>query len=172
MRHNRSRRASSGSPGRRRTTWARGSGGAVFAAPGYQTFNLLNDYVAAGGPSAGVTVARTHLYLSFASAPAPGDVFGVGIIRGQNTDVGLNVVGAPRPITDEFEDWAYWEVPIASLIEVGSLTGAYYPWNIFRLDLKAMRKIPELQMSFNLVLQSTTGTDIVNWSASTLLMLP
>jgi len=160
-----------GASSRRRTTWARGSGAQSFAAAGYSTFDLLNDYVAAGGTTAGVTVVRTHLYLSFAVAPTVGTPFGVGIVRGQNTDVGLSVVGAPRPITDEFEDWAFWEVPIAS--DAGTGVGpAYYPWNIRMLDLKSQRKIPELQMSYNLVLQSTSGTDIVNWSASTLLKLP
>jgi len=160
-----------GASNRRRTTWARGSGSFVFSAPGFQTANLLNDYVSAGGTTAGVTVARTHLFLSFAVLPSIGDALGVGLIRGQNTDVGSNIAGAPRPIDDEFEDWAYWETPIAAASGDG-VGPAYYPWNILKLDLRSKRKIPELQMSYNLVIQSTNGADIVNWSASTLLMLP
>jgi len=158
---------------RRRTTWARNSGTATFAAAGYHTFDLLSAYTALGGPVAGITVARTRLLVSVATNPAAGDSLGIGVLRGQNTDVGLSIAGAPNVITDTFEDWAFWSVYFGG---AAAQTGVSYfehgTGAMIEIDVRAKRKMPELQQSWNLVIQSTNGTDIVNWSSSTLLMLP
>jgi len=169
MPRSRTARRSFGGSARRRTTWARASGSFTPSAPGYETFDLLADYGTAGGSLAGATVVRTHLLLVDAAGGNPGDVLGVGVIRGQNTDVGLNIAGAPRPIEDEFEDWAYWNSFYRSVQNVYWEHGT---GTVFMLDLKSQRKIPELQMDYNLVLESTAGTDLIDWTASTLLKLP
>jgi len=95
----------------------------VAAAGDYSTVDLLGSFKANGGVTQGITIARTRMVISVASAAAndPGDQFAIGIIRGQQKDVGVNVTGAPEPILDLYEDWAFWDQPTCDT------NGHYYP---------------------------------------------
>jgi hypothetical protein len=158
---------------RRRTTWARFQFVLVEAAPGdFQTVDLLSQFKADGGVTQGVTIGRTHVDLAVSSVGTndPGDQFAWGIMRGQITDVGINVAGAPAPSTHPYEDWAWWD-------QLSCDTDAHYfpgGGNVYRLDLKSMRKLPELQMGYNLVMEniSAAANFAVSVTGSVLLLLP
>src|ERR1700726_923867 len=99
---------------RRRTTWARSLGTITNGAVGgYGSVALLAEFKAAGGVQQGVTVGRILLRWSHTTLVATGDEFAIGVIRGQNTDVGTSIAGAPEPVADPYEDWLYWSVHYA-----------------------------------------------------------
>jgi hypothetical protein len=161
----------------RRTTWAR-SQQTVSIATGtaFDNVDLLANFRADGGTTDGCTVARIHFRMNTTSAMTPGDAFGFGIFRGQNTDVGTSVVGAPNPTSDPYEDWLYWTV-FGAQVSAGSGPG-YFPGGAgapYEIDVRAKRKIPQLQQtliaSWGLV-TVTTSPLVVQFSASVLLMLP
>jgi hypothetical protein len=168
------RSISRGSGLRRKTTWARDNITDTVASNTFKTYDLLATAKSAGLAQQGVTIARTHLSIQVWSAVAGGDQMAFGIIRGQNTDVGTSVAGAPVPIADPYEDWVWWDIRTAS--EPGgsgcySRTGLTNSWTI---DVRAQRRLPELQMSYNLVMQAAVVAATVSFTvcASTLLMLP
>jgi hypothetical protein len=158
MRNVRSRRSMVAS--RRRTTWATFDDAVSVATGGthYQTNNMLTNYAGAGGTLAGITILRTHFRMTMTTAATAADRFYLGIVRGQNEDVGADIAGAPRPLNDFYEDWAFW-----SCYTSATLSGAGPGWstnanNVVQLDLKARRKIPELQMTWNYVIQPAVAT--------------
>jgi hypothetical protein len=164
---------------RRRTTWARtNTVVSLAAANAYNTVGLVSNYVAAGGSMAGCTVLRSHILLSVLTATANGDQFAWGVYRGQTSDLGASIAGAPQPGTDFYEDWAYWNIETAGNGTPGAAVPVYGHWggtNNLPLDLKAKRKIPELHMSWNLVIQRlvvASATLNVNIVTSVLLALP
>jgi hypothetical protein len=165
-------RRSSGTA-RRRTTWATHQSTEAFAAANdLHTINLLDQYLTAGGSIAGITIARTVLHLAYTTATGPnsGDRLTIGLIRGQNTDIGTNIVGAPSPSANLFEDWAWLEQYDASTSAGGPLYGKWGS-NVISIDAKVGRKLPELQMTWNLALKSSV---IATWQvfARTLIYLP
>ena len=144
---------------------------AFAAANDRHTINLLDSYVTAGGSTAGITTGRTLIHLAVtAGTQTAGDRLNVGLIRGQNTDVGLNIAGAPDPANAFFEDWAWLEQYDNSISGGGPLYGKWGS-NVISIDVRARRKLPELQMSWNLVLHSSV---IATWQlfARTLVLLP
>jgi hypothetical protein len=144
----------------------------------WDTIDLLAAFKAAGGVQQGVTVARIHLRIACITAVNPNDEFGIGIMRGQNTDVGASVVGAPNPVADPYEDWLFWSVFFASTPAAGAGAGPQYfagGANNVTFDIRAKRKLPELQESLNLVTvqpQAVTYPVQFGYSSSVLLMLP
>jgi hypothetical protein len=133
---------------------------------------MLSGFKAAGGNQQAVTVVRTHLRVS----PAGTDTGGAtnwyfGLIRGQVADVGTNVVGAPTPATNLYDDWLYWDHLFADF------SGSFNEYGGFQLhlDLKSMRRLEELQMNYNGVLQVASWTAfpaVFNITGRVLLMLP
>ena len=163
----------------RRTTWATvASTVSLGAADDYSTTDLLSNFKADGGVQQAVTVARTHLLLQVTSAVNPGDNFAFGLIRGQNTDVGANVAGAPVPDLDPYNDWVLWQWRFASSVNSGGVTGCYSHMgftNVLAYDVKAMRRLEELQMNYNLVIKqlaATTFPVVFQITGRVLLMLP
>jgi hypothetical protein len=162
-----------GGASRRRTTWATHASSEAFAAAtDYHTINLLDSYKTAGGIIVGITPIRTILRLTItAGTITAGDALDMGIIRGQDTDVGTNIVGAPDPSAKLFEDWA-WLNKYTACAMVGA--GPHYfegGSNAYQLDIRSRRKLPELQMNWNLVLRTSV---IATWQvyARTLILLP
>jgi hypothetical protein len=158
----------------RETTWARSVNVFALAANGnYSTLDLLAPFKTDGGNQQGVTVTRTHLNFTVTSAVASTDTFAWGLIKAQNTDVGANVAGAPTPDLDPYEDWLMWRTETAGNIGqpgywIGNSTEKDF-------DIRAQRRLPELQMTYNLVIKRLTvaaATLNVVVSVSTLLKLP
>jgi len=151
------RRRFTRSPGRR-TTWASVDTGMILAAADdYTTIDLLSNFKADGGVQQAVTVVRTHLMVAVTSAVQTGDRFSLGLIRGQSTDVGDNIAGAPVADADPYEDWLLWKIYNAGTTDSGSGAGVFSPHgntNVLEFDLKAQRKLEELQMSYNLVIRN------------------
>jgi hypothetical protein len=121
-----------------------------------------------------VTVTRSHITLAVVSETAAGDVFSWGVLRGQNTDIGTNVAGAPTPSADPYDDWMIWRTETAA----DGLAQNHY-WmgssNVSEWDLKAQRRLEELQMTCNLVIQriSVAAASLhIQVAASVLLKLP
>ena len=168
--HRRSRPMGRGA--RRRTTWATHQSTEVFAAANDKhTIDLLDTYKTAGGTVAGITVARTLIHLAItAGTQTAGDRLNLGVIRGQDSDVGVNIAGAPDASSKFFEDWAWLEQYDNSVSGGGPLYGKWGS-NVLSIDVRAKRKLPELQMSWNLVMHSSV---IATWQlfTRTLILLP
>jgi hypothetical protein len=163
-------RRSSRAP-RRKTTWATHQSREVFAAANdLHTINLLDQYQAAGGSLAGITAGRTLLRVSVTTLPANGDVFDLGVIRGQDSDVGTNIVGAPSPSAKLYEDWA-WLVRYTASASGGGPLYFDHGANNEQLDIRARRRLPELQMSWNLAIHVGQGMTMDIY-ARTLVLLP
>jgi hypothetical protein len=87
------------------------------------------------------------------------------------SDVGTNVAGAPNPATDDYEDWMLWDRLVwdtqALLTPAGGAQLHY--------DLKSMRRLEELHMAYNLVLEVPAWASfpaVFQVSGRVLLMLP
>ena len=173
MRHN-PRRGSLAQ--RRRTTWATVTQTvSLAAANNYFTFDLLANFKADGGTQQAVTVVRTHLMDSITSVVTAGDDFAMGLIRGQATDVGANIAGAPQPDLQSYEDWLLWQWRFASKSPDGGVYSTLGQTNTLEWDLKAQRKLEELQMSYNMVIKqlaSATFPVVHQITGRVLLMLP
>jgi len=159
-------------PARRRTTWARYGGFSTIGAASSVTLNVLSGYSALPGASlAGITIGRTLINLSITANPVAGDIFTWGLIRGQDTDAGSPTpVGAPVPATHTYEDWAWWEQTTSDSVGPSYWSGVS---NQRWVDVRSKRKLPELQMAWNLVLQAqTSGSLHISYAVSTLLLLP
>lgn len=161
---------------RRRTTWATlfTQGFSLTAANQFLTIDLLSEYAGvAGAELAGISILRTIWLLTVLGTPAAGDQFTYGIIRGQSSDVGANIAGAPVP-SDHYQDWAYLSQETAggTSSTTFSHTGAS---NVLPYDLKVGRKLPELHMRWNFVIVAgphATFPATFNLSARTLIALP
>lgn len=166
------RRRHPGGRSRRRTTWATHESSEVFAAANdLHTVNLLDQYQTAGGTIAGISIARTLVRMTVPTAVTAGDTFDFGLLRGQDTDVGVNIAGAPSPSSHLFEDWAW-----LTRYQAGTLSGAgphysQYASNVIELDIRSRRRLPELQMSWNWAVHVGQAMTI-NLFARTLIMLP
>jgi hypothetical protein len=136
----------------------------------YATIDLLGGFKTMGGVQQGVTVTRMHVILTVITASDPEDNFAWGVIRGQQSDQGVNIVGAPKPSTQPYEDWLMWELLTADT------DGHYWPGggNVWRYDIKSRRKLEDLQMSLNIVFESLTAATpfTVTMQVRTLLLLP
>jgi hypothetical protein len=120
----------------------------VAAANGYQTIDLLSNFKADGGTQQGVTITRTHLRVVPTTTLAAGNNFHIGLIRGQASDVGTNIAGAPTPAAQPYEDWLLWDyLFVDSSGELNEYGGGQQHY-----DLRAMRRLMELQMNYNLVI--------------------
>jgi len=162
----------------RRTTWATVSATvSLAAADDYSTIDLLAGFKADGGAQQAVTVVRTHLRDTITSTVGSGDNFSLGLIRGQSTDVGNNIVGAPVADVDPYEDWLLWQWLFASNAGDGGPTSysASGATNNLVYDLKAQRRLEELQMTYNLVIKqlaSAAFPAVHEITGRVLLMLP
>jgi hypothetical protein len=158
----------------RETTWARSTNVFALAANGnYSTLDLLAPFKTDGGVQQGVTITRMHLNMSVTSTVAAADAFSWGVYRGETNDLGANVAGAPTPDTDPYVDWLFWRFETAS----SGAQPAYFvgAGNFIQWDVKAQRRLQELQMTLNLVVKRQTvaaATLNVVVTASTLLKLP
>jgi hypothetical protein len=158
---------------RRRTAWARTNAALNIAAVNQETtIDLLATWRAAGGTQQAVTIGRTHLRVSpLGGVPVVGNALFIALMRGQSNDVGANIAGAPNPSVDLNEDYLLWDLvqcdPTGALVPGGSAQLQY--------DIKSMRKLNQLEQSYNLVCSSTGWTAFplnLRVSASVLLLLP
>jgi hypothetical protein len=157
---------------RRRTAWATSDSSLSMAAAGnYTTADLLAQWRTAGGNQQSVTVVRTHLKLVPNGTRAVGDILYFGLLAGQMTDVGLNVVGAPNPATDQYEEWA-----MLDRLQVDYTTGLNpYDGGQREYDIRAQRKLMGLHQTWNIVLTApAAATFPTTWQvfARTLVKLP
>src|ERR1700722_7156596 len=163
----------------RETTWARSTNVYALAANGnYSTLDLLAPFKTSGGQQQGVTVTRTHLAWAVTNVVNSGDAFTWGLLKGQNTDVGAGVVGAPVPDLDPYEDLLMWQFLVAGASSSGAITGAhFFPGgsNVQFMDIRAQRRLPNLQEALTLVIKRQTVTAAtlnITVTASVLLKLP
>ena len=157
---------------RRRTAWARYQFSLSNAAAGtFTAVDLLSNYKTDGGTTEGCTIARIHHKMTVSTTIAAADQVNWGILRGQNSDVGVSPAGTPSILADPYEDWMWWEVHDAdhlSNLEPGAA-------NVIIRDIRSKRKIPQLQMALLFILGPQTITTLpltVKVSGSVLLMLP
>jgi len=105
--------------------------------------------------------------MSVPSGAAGTPAMRIGLIVGRNTDVGINVAGQQDPANPE-TDWMYLDKWFATFS--GAAQDAT---TIFTLDLKAKRKLQELNQAYILAITNTTASPstYLMW-ARTLVMLP
>ena len=145
------------------------------AAATYTAVDLLSNYKLDGGVQAGVTVTRIIMHMAVTSVVTDADKFAYGILRGQNTDIGVTLAGTPQPVADPYEDWMFWEYPAAASQSGGGAAYWQHGANVRQLDLKAQRRLPELQMALAFVIGPQVVTTLpltVHLSGSVLLKLP
>lgn len=161
------------SASRRRTTWATHNSSEVFAAANdLHTINLLDTYTALPGATlAGIMPARTIVRFSVPTAVTAGDTIDFGIIRGQDSDVGTNIAGAPSPSAKLFEDWAWLSHYVAATLSGAGPHYSEFASNVWQIDTPVRRRLPELQMSWNLAIHVGQAMTI-NLHARTLISLP
>jgi hypothetical protein len=163
---------------KRRTEWARQVQAVSIAAnTNFFTYDMLTDFKGVGGQQQQSTVVRNHVRLVVTSVTLPGEIFSWGILKGQNTDVGANIAGAPDPFHDHYEDWMWWETCVAAGEGSTGQPACYWPpmTNVQDVDVKAKRRLEGLQESLNLVVyrQSVAASALtLTITSSTLLMLP
>ena len=158
---------------RRRTSWVTVDQSlSIPAANGLQTIDLLASFKADGGTQQAVTIGRTHLRLiPTAGLANAGNNFHWGLIRGQAADVGTNIAGAPDPATQIYADWLLWEHIVTDQSSFINEFGGRQ----LNVDLRAMRKLEELMMNYNLALSvqaSTVFPTTFTVSGRILLLLP
>lgn len=139
------------------------------------TVDLLQEYKAAtGASSAGITIMRTHLFINPRS-PSIGDTWWLGIkvddldqITGPTTNA-LVV----NPHDNPYTRWAFSR----KFINDSNLNTGFGPsaWNGCNLDLRAKRRMEEVQEVYMAVLYQDTVTTVAksyDLFARTLIALP
>ena len=124
--------------------------------------DLLAEYKLAGGSTQGITIMRTHIALNVTSASAGvGDGAFVGLVVGTDADTATQVTP-----TEPFLDWMLY----TSIYSAGG--GGVI--NSHEIDLRAKRKMQELNQIYWLDLAALLGTNAtqVAFTARTLIALP
>jgi len=174
MRRNMSRRAAP----RRKLIWARqqqivqdiGAGAAV---------DLLASYRALGGDTLGCSIARVRIDIQyeFGAVSDEGDFTTFGVIVDQ-LQADLTEVPRPGEGSEPHADWMYWRTHMATgsgvLLTDGTPGGQVQ--TSFEVDIRAQRKMEELQETLYLVVQPSAsqvlaGVDFA-YGSSVLLRLP
>ncbi len=158
---------------RRRTSWARFDGSVALAAVNQANgIDLLNLWKTAGGAQQGVTVARTHLrIIPVSGVPVANNSIHIGLYKGQTSDLGPNIAGAPNPSVDLNEDYRLWDKIVAD--DLGQLWpggGAQATY-----DIRSMTKLAQLEEIYVLSLASVSWPAFpltIRVVASILLKLP
>jgi len=151
---------------RRKLTWASARGEFADLDTVAEVIDLLADYKAAGGSTQGITIMRTHIQLSVQSAAATvGHGAFVGLIVGTINDTAAQLNGA-----EPFLDWMLYR----SCYAFGGSEGTSSSEHVYDIDLRAKRKMQEVNQEYYLVLESligATGTNVA-YTARTLVALP
>jgi len=151
---------------RRKLTWATATATHSAISTAGVMDDLLSDYRSAGGSTQGCTVIRTHIDIAIQTA-APNIADGVfcGLIVA-NDPSDANDFGP----TEGFLDWALYR----HLYVMGTTSGSSSQETRYVIDLKAKRKVQELQETWFLNLTALLGVNTTNvvYTARTLLALP
>jgi len=127
--------------------------------------DLLSGYKAAGGSTQGITIMRTHIQVAVqTSSPDIGSGSFLGLIVGTNDDTPVQLNAQA-----EYDDWMLYRACYA----MGTVAGGTGFEHTYEIDIRAKRKMQELNQVYYLVLEAL-DTNITNvaFSARTLLALP
>jgi len=160
---------------RRKLIWATASGSDATIANDNYNYDLLGNLRVAGASVLGATVIRTHMRVSVSwpanFAPDVGVALGLCVQS-------LSLVSPPQVDLFQDEDWALRDLflpgtGVNAIFTAGAL-GTYTEG--FRVDLKAKRKVQELNQTWVLAYSPQGfGTDtapVVSWYARSLIALP
>jgi len=151
---------------RRKLTWATSSATHTAINVTGVMDDLLANYKSAGGSTQGCTVIRIHIDIAVQTAtPNIADGVFCGLIVANDP----NTLADYGP-TEGFLDWALYR----HLFVMGTTSGSSSQETRYVIDLKAKRRIQELQESWYLNLAALLGTNATNvtYTARTLLALP
>jgi hypothetical protein len=128
--------------------------------------NLLAALSVAGASLLGVTIMRTHLVLYVTSAVTLADELRVGLVVARLADVGAGPPAGAVSAADPELDWM--------LLRDEFATPTFGPLNnTLTYDLKAKRRMQELNQAYVLALSNSAGgSKTVKIFARTLLALP
>jgi hypothetical protein len=160
VRHRRTR-AGSSRGARRKLVWAQFSATVTYTAVNqYVSLDLLQTYKAAvGASSAGITIMRTHLTVSQTTAPTPGQSQWLGLRVDDLAQV-VNVPAAvaatnPNPRDNPYVDWMLSDQVVYD--NEGQPGRAQSPFQGWVIDLRAKRRMEEVQEAYLLTLVNDTG---------------
>jgi len=159
-----------GTPQRRKLVWARTTPTApTFTAAGTTVLiPLLSRFETVyGADPVGTTVMRIRAKLSFRSSTAGNQIRTVAAIGVLPAGVTAATVS---PASQEHLDWMYWQTFHYEPV----IATEFATINMWDVDVRAKRKMEELNQTLFLVIGNWHSADTVNYSysASTLLALP
>jgi len=162
---------------RRRLVWAQRTVSVAAAANNtWVNIDLLQEFKATtGAATAGVTIARTHLWV-LPHAPQAGDLFWLGLGVADLDDVTAafqNAATVRNPKDNPYVDWMFnsryeYDVNLRLPTPYTEFAGA-------RVDLKSRRRVHHLQQTYVAsIVQETVGTVAKTYDlfARSLIMLP
>jgi len=160
---------------RRKLVWtdAQGTVNPLGVAPAGNLANLMTGYGAAGGQRAGVTIMRIRATFGCELTPTTAVTFAEGL------DVGF-IVDDDASLATELHtnklylDWmllkTFFAAQPGAINNTNASPGLVFS---FEIDLRAKRKMQELNQTLWLVMGARTGTTLaVNYHVRTLLALP
>lgn len=163
-------------PQRRKTVWARTSGILTLVAGTPQRFDLLGQFeTAVGAQILGATVTRGRGWYTWQTSGTLGTA--------QRTNLGVIVapeastaaVLDPNATTGTDLDWMYFQAHTYAGIYLASGnvgTPSQAKEYEYEFDMRARRRMDELNQSLWLVANSITADGVLRFNISTLLMLP
>jgi len=175
MRNTRARRGLAAGQ-RRKLVWADSQGvvSPLGQVPAGLNVDLMAGYRAAGGSTQGVTIIRTHLALACTYASSALIAHNEGYTAGLIIDDSTATV-ATLNVSNRYDDWMLYRTFRAmeeGKVIQNSVPAAWGQSNV--IDLKAKRKMQELNQTYWLCLASVNNTTVqsASWHARVLLALP
>jgi len=119
---------------------------------GFQVLDMLPD-IDLTSSALGSTVMRTHLTITPTTAPAVADFYKIGLMIGRNNEIGTNLAGVSLVDSPDL-DWMFRRIyTFNGGIEMGG-------GNIISIDLRAKRKLSELNQRYVLAIGTNTGAAV------------
>jgi len=151
-------------PARRKLVWSTTDQSVTLIAGANTSLNLLAALSVAGSSLLGVTIMRTHLTLAIDTAVTAADRLRVGFVVDR-----VSEVGAASAITaaDPELDWMLWRH------ETAAPTFGSGGSNVLEYDLRAKRRMQELNQAYLLcITNSAGGSKTITVAGRTLVALP
>jgi len=162
----RHRRSSAPSGARRRKlVWSTLDQSVTLIAGANTTVNMLSALAVAGSSLTGITIMRTHLTLAPTTALTLADSIRVGLIVCRSSDIGA---GSILTAADPELDWMLLRREYVTSSGLGSGGG-----DVLAYDVKAKRKMEELNQAYGLCITNAAGgSKTIGLFARTLVALP
>jgi len=150
---------------RRKLTWADAQEQNITLSGTTTNTDMLSGYKLDGGTTQGITIMRTHLQICVQTSGATaGSGAFLGLVIGS-----LNDTPSQLDASEVYLDWMLYR----QCYSLGGTVGTTSAEHVYEIDLRAKRKMQELQQAYWLCLSALDVQETtVSWHARTLLALP